>query len=69
MLVMSIVGMYSSCGVKKVGVRNIPSKELSANASFGIGTLLIVEQSSIENRPRGVRYIRTVVYTVEGMAK
>ena len=29
-------------------------RELSEDASFGIGTLLVVEQSSLENCPRGV---------------
>ena len=28
-------------------------RELSGDVSFGIGTLLVVEQSSFENRPRG----------------
>ena len=28
--------------------------ELSEDASFGIGTLLVVEQLSLEKRPRGV---------------
>ena len=27
---------------------------LSEDVSFGIGTLLVVEQSSLENRPKGV---------------
>ena len=31
-------------------------RELSENVSFGIGTLLVAEQSSLENRLRGVWY-------------
>ena len=37
-------------------------RELSENASFGVGTLLVVEQSHLENRPRGVCMMYTVVY-------
>ena len=29
-------------------------RELSEDVSFGIGTLLVVEQSTLENRTRGV---------------
>ena len=34
-------------------------RERSEDVSFGIGTLLVVEQSSLENRPKGV-----LIYTV-----
>ena len=36
-----------------------PCRELSGDVSFGIGTLLVVEQSSLENRLKG-----GVMYTV-----
>ena len=31
-----------------------PRRQLSEDVSFGNGTLLVVEQSSLENRPSGV---------------
>ena len=43
---------------KKVGILETSRRELSEDVSFGIGTgtgtLLVVEQSSSENRTRGV---------------
>ena len=60
MLDISTVGTVSS--VKKVDVRHLPISESfrKTHVSFGIGTLLVLEQSSLENRPRGpgVRDIR-----------
>ena len=47
---------WNSVGIKDVGVVNISSRELSEDVSFGIatiGTLLVVEQSCLENHPRG----------------
>ena len=70
---------YSMVGIYKVRIVSVPKRpalatsrrELSENVSFGvgtIGTLLVVEQSSSENRrPRGVRY--TPSYTVGGPYK
>ena len=42
----------NSVGAKKVG-DGTSRRELSEDVPFGIGTLLAVEQSSLENRPRG----------------
>ena len=41
-------------------------RKLSQDISFGIGTLLVLEQSSLENRPRGVWY--TPLYAVRHAA-
>ena len=38
---------------KRLDVGNISPRALSEDVSFGIGTLLVVEQSSMENRTRG----------------
>ena len=51
-----------------VGMVSVPKRsgleksrrELSEDASFGNGTLLVVEHSTLKKRPRGV-----VIYTVE----
>ena len=48
--------------ISTVGIVSTPKRsaleksgrELSEGVSFGIGTLLVVEQSSLENRPKGV---------------
>ena len=37
-----------------VGVGNTSDREFSEDVTFGIDTLLVVEQSSFENRPRAV---------------
>ena len=50
--------------ISTVGIVSTPKRsaleksgrELSEGVSFGIGTLLVVEQSSLENRPKGVWY-------------
>ena len=39
--------------VKQPYALEISRRELSEDVWFGIGTLLVVEQSSVENRPRG----------------
>ena len=50
----------SSVGAKKVGIRNMYSininsiRDLSEAVSLGVGTLLVVEQSSLESRPYAV---------------
>ena len=49
----------STVGIVSVSRRSeleTPRRELSDDTSFGIGTPLIVEQSSLENRTRGVIY-------------
>ena len=74
-------GVYTSLGNFSVvemstgGIVSLPkrpgvetsSRELSEDASFGIGTLLVVEQSSLENRPRGGDKHRTLVYRYTGV--
>ena len=46
---------WNSAGVTKVGLRNIPPRVFSEDVSFGIGPLLLVEQSSLgKTVPRGV---------------
>ena len=55
---------FSVLDISTVGMMPVPTRsaleesrrELSEDVSFGVGTLLVVEQSSLENRPRGVRY-------------
>ena len=44
---------WNTVGAKKPALET-SRRELSEDLSFGIGTLLVVEQSSLENRPRGV---------------
>ena len=51
MLDISTVGIVS---VPKKSALETSRRELSEDVSFGIGTLLGVEQSSLKNRPRGV---------------
>ena len=56
--------------ISAVGIGLVPKRsaletshrELSEEVPFGIGTLLVAEQSTSENRPRGVPY--TPSYTV-----
>ena len=50
MLDISTVGTVS---VPKRPALEASRRELSENVSFGISTLLVVEQSILENRPRG----------------
>ena len=40
--------------VPKTSALETPRRQLSEDLSFDVGTLLVVEQSSLENRPRGV---------------
>ena len=55
MLDVSAVGIVVSVAVKKLAFWNISPRELSEARSFGIGTpLLVADQSSLGNRPRGV---------------
>ena len=44
--------------VSKRSATEASRRELSEDASFGVGTLLVVEQSNSENLPRGVSYTR-----------
>ena len=44
---------WNSVGAKRSALET-SRRELSEVVSFGIDTLLVVEQSSFENRPRGV---------------
>ena len=41
-------------GAEKVGVGTSRRRDRSEDVSFGIGTHLVVERSSLENRPRSV---------------
>ena len=53
---------FSMLGISTVGIVSVPKRsafeasrrELFEDASFGIGTLVVVERSSLEKRPRGV---------------
>ena len=62
----------SMVNMSAVGTGSVPERsalvtsrrELTEDVSSGIGTLLVAEQSSFKNRPRGVWY--TPSYTVEG---
>ena len=47
---------WNSVGAKKVSVGNILPRAYRRRVSFGIGTLLAVEQSTLENCPREVRH-------------
>ena len=52
-----IVGIVGLVSVPKRPALEASRRELSRDASFGIGTvgtLLVAEQSSLENHPRGV---------------
>ena len=50
--------------VPKPSALETSRREISEDVSFGVGTLLVVEQSSQENRPRGGWcYIHRRVYT------
>ena len=51
MVDISTVGIVS---VPKRSALETSRREFSENVSFGIGTLLVVEQPNLENRPRGV---------------
>ena len=44
----------NSVGAQKLGVGKTCRRELSQDVSFGSSTFVVVEQSSLENRPRGV---------------
>ena len=56
------LGRFSMVDISTVGIVPVPRRwaletsrrELSGDVSFGIGTLLVVEQSSLKNCPRGV---------------
>ena len=56
------LGRFSMVDISMVGIVSVPKQsalktsrlELSKDISFGIGALLVVEQSSLENRPREV---------------
>ena len=50
----STAGIVLIVSVPKTSALGTSRGELSENVSFGIGTLLVVEQSSLENRTRGV---------------
>ena len=57
------LGRFSTVDISTVGIvppvptrsaSEISLRELSEDVSFGVGALLVVEQSSLENRPREV---------------
>ena len=52
--VVDISTMVGLVSVPKRSALETSRRELSEDVSFGIGTLLGVEQSSLKNRPRGV---------------
>ena len=56
----------SSAGGQKVDVGSIYRRELpeGRRVSFGVGTLLVVEQSGMENRPRGGGWYNIPSHTV-----
>ena len=66
------MGRFPMVDISSVGIVTVPRRsvletsrlELSEDASFGIGTLLVVAKSSMENRPSESRggVIYTVVY-------
>ena len=47
---------------KKVGVGSISPRVFRIYVPFGIGALLVVEQSTLEIRPRGVIHTSPAVY-------
>ena len=55
------LGRFSILNISTVRIASVSKRpeletsrpELSEDVSFGIGTLLVVERSSLENRPRG----------------
>ena len=58
------MGRFSRLDISTVGILSVPkrlalersSRRLCEDASFGIVTFLVVEQSSLEKRPIGVSY-------------
>ena len=44
----------STVGSRAGTALEMSRRELSRDVPFGVGTLLVVEQSNLENRPRGV---------------
>ena len=52
----------SSVGAEKGRCWKLFRRQLSEDVSFGIGTLLVVEQSTLEDRPRGVIVLYTPSY-------
>ena len=56
------LGRFSTLDISTVGIVSVPKKpaletsrrKLSEHVSFGIGTILVVDQSIFENRPGGV---------------
>ena len=51
------LGRFSAVDISTVGTVSAletSRRDHSEDVSFGIGTFLVVEQSSLENRPRGV---------------
>ena len=54
MIDISTVGIVLIAPMLQMSALETPRRELSEDASFGIGTVLVVEQSSLEKRPRGV---------------
>ena len=52
------ISTVATVSVPKQSGLETPRRELSDDVPFGIGTLLVDEQSSLENRARGVLYIK-----------
>ena len=61
MIGICMVGIVLIVSVPKRSALESSRRELSEHVSFGNGTLWVVEQSSLENRPGG-----GVIYTVGG---
>ena len=52
MLDISTLEMWNSVGAKRFDVLETSRRDFSGDVSFGIGTLLVVEHSSLEKHPR-----------------
>ena len=61
MLDISTLEMWNSVGAKRFDVLETSRRDFSGDVSFGIGTLLVVEHSSLEKHPRGVCVIYAAV--------
>ena len=65
------LGRFSMVDISTVGIVSVPRKsaleasrgELSEDVSFSIGTLQVVDQSSLESHPRGGMIHTAVVYS------
>ena len=57
----------SVTGANKIGFGNVSPRELADDVPFAIGTLLVVEQSSLEKPPQGgAGVMYTVIHRTTG---